>query len=196
MKYNSLETTAEQVLCFPAKLLDSLGKFEGVSTDIRKYLPVFDKKNHTYVLRSKAEQDPSWKQLIPYCVLRFGGHVFCYQRTPKGGESRLHGKYSLGVGGHINPGDIDYEESVARELDEEIDGLTAYRNNVVGMLYSEADSVSCVHFGVVHRLTLNDRNITPKASALTAGAFRDILWLKANADKFENWSQLVIGNLL
>lgn len=59
---------------------------------------------YQFVVRSIAEHDSSLKQIIPYCVVsNERGEVFVYER--KGSESRLHGFYSLGIGGHINDGD-------------------------------------------------------------------------------------------
>jgi predicted NUDIX family phosphoesterase len=73
-----------------------------------------------FVDRAQAEQNPSWKQWIPYCMLRCGPWssifssattsdiesergVFLVQRTKKGGEARLHESWSIGLGGHIEP---------------------------------------------------------------------------------------------
>ncbi len=105
----------EEVLVFPSRLLDELGPFEGISTEIERYLPTFLHPEHLrYIPRSLAEDDPSHKQLIPYVVLRSGDEVFCYTRGKKGGEQRLHDRWSLGVGGHIcredgDEGQIAYE---------------------------------------------------------------------------------------
>src|SRR2546428_2625653 len=55
--------------------------------------------------RAGVEEDPSFKQIIPYLLVRHRGRLFLVQRSTEGGETRLHGKYSIGVGGPINPGD-------------------------------------------------------------------------------------------
>ena len=57
--------------------------------------------------RAEAETDPSWKQLIPYLVLRDGERIFLMRRTKAGGDERLHDRYTIGVGGHVNPEDGD-----------------------------------------------------------------------------------------
>src|SRR5580700_2632899 len=85
-----------------------------------------------FIQRSKVEQDFRCKQIIPYVVLRlagpiadsFGDKFLLLRRTPKQGEKRLHDKYSLGIGGHINivdkaEGDV-LETGMRRELNEEI----------------------------------------------------------------------------
>ena len=58
-----------------------------------------------FVPRQAAEIDPSLKQIIPYLVLRDGDCIFLMKRTRAGGDARLHDLYSIGVGGHLNPGD-------------------------------------------------------------------------------------------
>ena len=62
----------------------------------------------TYLERPAAEEDPSHKQLIPYVVVRDGERVFLMERSDAGGDRRLHGKASIGVGGHLNP--VDHGE--------------------------------------------------------------------------------------
>src|SRR5262245_66513838 len=56
-----------------------------------------------FVERERAERTPAWKQLIPYCVVAADERVLLMRRRAKGGEARLYGKLSIGVGGHINP---------------------------------------------------------------------------------------------
>src|SRR5688572_3846683 len=56
-----------------------------------------------FVERARGEETPAWKQAIPYCVVADEERVLLMKRRAKGGEARLHGKLSIGVGGHINP---------------------------------------------------------------------------------------------
>lgn len=73
------------------------------------------------------EEDPSYKQLISYCLLENEhGEILVYERLSGGGEARLHGQSSIGVGGHMN--DVPGAESInevlrvnaQRELEEEV----------------------------------------------------------------------------
>src|SRR2546426_4017693 len=75
--------------------------------------------------RASMEEDPSFKQIIPYLIVRHRGRLFLVQRSTEGGETRLHGKYSIGVGGHINRGDVEgaldvIAAGLKRELEEEL----------------------------------------------------------------------------
>src|SRR5256712_12651972 len=75
--------------------------------------------------RASAEEDPSLKQIIPYLIVRHRGRLFLVQRSTEGGETRLHGKYSIGVGGHTNPSDGEGAQDVIstglkRGVEEEV----------------------------------------------------------------------------
>src|SRR5262249_549141 len=118
----------ERVLCFERTLFERLGVFQGLSLEVEKYLPVVTSPaNLTYLNRSEAEQDPRYKQLIPYVLLICEDQVLRYRRGRGGQETRLHGFYSIGVGGHISDEDhglfskgIGYQDGMRRELREEV----------------------------------------------------------------------------
>jgi predicted NUDIX family phosphoesterase len=167
---------------------------------------ILDPKNLSWLDRDKAEKDPSFKQLIPYCLLTRGREVFCYQRSPKGGESRLHGLWSIGCGGHVNPVDNKpgmnetYDSAFCREMYEEVGlVLTGPRYKlapVVGLLYDPSNEVGKVHFGVVHQFDVG-WNTPLKATdpALVNGQWLHRVDLVARKGEFESWSQLVINGL-
>lgn len=48
------------------------------------------------------------RHLIPYMPVTSNGKIALYARTPKGTESQLHGKLSIGFGGHIELSDCAY----------------------------------------------------------------------------------------
>ena len=64
--------------------------------------------------------DPEWQQVIPYLLMRDGERLFLMQRTKAGGDARLHDRYSLGIGGHLNPEDGGVLEGLRREFREEM----------------------------------------------------------------------------
>src|SRR5580693_4181621 len=120
--------TEEKVLCFKRKLLEELGVFQGISIEVEKYLPVVSASaNICYINRSEAELDRNHKQLIPYVLLICNDRILRYRRGKGGQETRLHGLYSVGVGGHISEedhglfsSDRGYQEGMRRELMEEV----------------------------------------------------------------------------
>jgi predicted NUDIX family phosphoesterase len=115
--------TEERVLCFQRKLLEELGVFQGLSLEIGKYLPVVTaSSNILYLNRSDAEQDKRYKQLIPYVLVICHDRILRYRRGKGGQETRLHGLYSVGIGGHIAEEDSGlfskgpgYHEGMRRE---------------------------------------------------------------------------------
>jgi predicted NUDIX family phosphoesterase len=121
------QTHSERVLVVPGAELDRLGRFQGFCGDADRYLgALLVPELMEYRPRSEVEEDPSYKQIIPYVVFRCEDAVFCYTRGKSQGEARLHRRRSLGVGGHVSEADADgrkgfeaYELALRRELDEE-----------------------------------------------------------------------------
>ena len=101
------EVLTERVLVVPTELFHSLGHFQGFSSEVDRYLDVLLSPEHTsYRPRQEVEEDPGYKQLIPYVIFRHrdaGGRqtIFQYTRGTGMGEGRLHRKQSVGIGGHI-----------------------------------------------------------------------------------------------
>ena len=97
----------EQILVVPTSVFHGLGHFQCFSTEVDRYLEELLSPEHTtYRPRPEMEQDPSFKQLIPYVIFRYTdtagvAHVFQYTRGKGQGEGRLHSKRSIGIGGHI-----------------------------------------------------------------------------------------------
>src|SRR6266704_864085 len=99
--------TEERVLCFERKLLEKVGIFQGLHTEVGKYLPVVTSSSElVYLNRSEAEQDKRYKQLIPYVLVICNDKILRYRRGKGGQETRLHGLYSVGIGGHISDEDL------------------------------------------------------------------------------------------
>ena len=153
--------------------------------------------------RSTVEDDPSFKQLIPYVILQaeIDGqtHVFQYTRGKGQGEKRLHALRSIGIGGHISREDADgddlYRSGMMRELTEETMINTNYTEELVGFIFDDTSPVGRVHLGVVHRLVLDSPEAQARESGLTDSGFISVSDMKAELDRFETWSQLCLVNL-
>src|SRR6266516_3686697 len=154
---NGRMATEERVLCFERKLLDELGAFQGLSLEVEKYLPVLTSSSRLiYMNRSDAEQDRRYKQLIPYVLIICHGKILRYRRGRGGQETRLHGLYSVGIGGHISEEDhelfssgLGYQEGMRRELMEEV-AIEEVKEAAVAVINDDSTEVGYVHFGVVH----------------------------------------------
>jgi predicted NUDIX family phosphoesterase len=148
-----------------------------------------------FVARGPAEEDPTRKQVIPYGVVVHGDEVFLFRRTARGAEARLHGKTSIGVGGHINPEGVPpaglVEAGLRRELEEELafDGPYGYRP--VGLLNDDTQPVGRVHMGIVYLVTASSRGVRVREEDLLEGGFAPAGSLGALRESMETWSRLV-----
>ena len=152
----------------------------------------------TYLRRPLAEDDPSHKQLIPYVVVRDGDRVFLMERTDAGGDRRLHGKASIGVGGHLNPvddGDDALMAGLRREWDEELVAEWTPEFRLVGLLNDDSNPVGAVHLGVVFAVEADGRAVDVREREKLSGAFVAPDALNAAWDRLETWSQLVASAL-
>jgi predicted NUDIX family phosphoesterase len=194
--------TEERVLCFERKLLEDLGVFQGLSLDVEKYLPVvIASKNITYRNRSEAELDRRYKQLIPYALVICNGKILRYRRGKGGGEKRLHGLYSVGVGGHISEEDnglfaeaVGYHDSMRRELMEEV-AIEGAKDVAVALINDDSTDVGYVHFGVVHVLEVSNENVAGSRSGILAPEFVPIADATKDLSEYESWSRFCLEQL-
>ena len=145
----------ERLTTIPSSLLESLGSFRGVIGFDPKYLPILNPDNFITVPRSKAEDDPSFKQLVVYFTVRDGFDYLTYWRGKAKGDARLHAKFSFGFGGHINEGDVSPLAALARELKEEIEGLVE-RILFRGLINDDSDPIGRVHLGLFYEVQMSD----------------------------------------
>lgn len=196
----------EQILVVPTRVFHELGHFQGFSTEVDRYLEELLSPEHTtYRPRPEMEQDPSFKQLIPYVIFRYTDpagiiHVFQYTRGKGQGENRLHSKRSIGIGGHISSVDADadlnpYQEGMRRELEEEVEIATPYRDTLAGLINDDLTDVGKVHLGIVHVCDVEQPNIFPREDDIAMCGFEPVEKLLAEIDGFETWSQISLKAL-
>ena len=167
--------------------------------DLRGLLARIGAHGH-FVPRSPAERDPSLKQIIPYLIVSHGEDVLGLRRLARQTEARLHDKFSIGVGGHINPPDVAgpdvLAEGLRRELNEELDVRADYDVALAGYINDDANEVGAVHFGLVYRVVLGNRDVAVRETELMEGRFYTLDELAALRGRIETWSQLVFDALL
>jgi predicted NUDIX family phosphoesterase len=195
--------TEEKVLCFERSLLEDLGLFQGLSLEVGKYLPVVTSAQHlVYLNRSDAEQNRRYKQLIPYVLLICQGRILRYQRGKLGGEKRLHGLYSVGIGGHISEEDSGlfsskaggYQEGMRRELMEEV-AIDEVNDTAVAVINDDSTEVGYVHFGVVHVVSLQTEEIATRRSGINSPEFVSLADAVKDLSAYESWSRFCLENL-
>ncbi len=142
--------------------------------------------------RPQAEEDPTFRQIIPYAITSYQGQVFLMRRTKGGGEARLHNLYTLGVGGHINPEDVGanpVNDGLRRELLEEA-GVSSYSARPLGFIVMEDSAVSLVHAGIVFWVEALDEPKVMEVDKLE-GQLATLDEIRAIYDGLEGWSKLV-----
>ncbi|WZO95923.1 phosphoesterase [Isosphaeraceae bacterium EP7] len=194
----------ERVLIVPGAELDRLGRFQGFSADVDRYLGALLAPGLAeFRARREVEDDPGFKQIIPYVVFRAGDLVFAYTRGGSGGEARLRKLRSLGVGGHVAEEDADgrgtleaYEIALRRELDEEVKVDSPGRLSRIGLINDDSTPVGRVHLGVVHLYELDRPEVIPLEDSLADPVFLPVVDLPALSAEFETWSQVCIEAFL
>jgi predicted NUDIX family phosphoesterase len=145
--------------------------------------------------RPEAEADTTVKQLIPYLVLRDADRIFLMQRTRAGGDARLHDHYSIGVGGHMNPGDDSLLLCLQREWGEELVADFVPEFEFLGLLNDDEVEVGRHHLGVVYLADAAGRPVAVRETDKLTGAFEPIEVVRTVYDRMETWSQLVLDAL-
>ena len=195
--------TVEQVLAVPVSEIPFNG--DGFhKANIAGVEALLNSGKTVFLPRPEAELDTTHKQLIPYSILSYQGKVLVYERGGKGGESRLHAKLSVGIGGHINPidggdGAFDlqgYENAVLRELKEELSfDYNFAGRSIRGFINDNSNPVGQVHLGVVEVFELKSDVASPLEPAIVNPRFVDISELHSLRERLEGWSQIALDNI-
>jgi predicted NUDIX family phosphoesterase len=149
-----------------------------------------------YYPRPAAESDRSLKQIIPYLVLRDRDRIFLMKRTKAGGDARLHDHYTIGVGGHMNPGDGSILGGLAREWREELEADFLPEFVFVGLLNDDTVDVGVHHLGVVYLAEAAGRSVAVRETHKLSGSFEPIDVVMHVYDRLETWSQLALQSVI
>lgn len=153
----------------------------------------------TSACRYKAEVNPSFKQVIPYVIIRDKqGRTFVTRRL--GGDARLTGSHSLGTGGHIDEGE-DIHTGMYRELQEEagLDLKNIFTTRLVGYILDSSSEVNSVHLGLVFICIVNDPDkVFSHESDKLEGSWMtsDKIAKLYKKNKLESWSEIVYENVM
>ena len=192
-------TASEQVLCVRREEMFPDGAWHGfVSTDLERFQKVI-RERHSFRRRAEVEDDPSYQQIIPYIVFRHDGHYFLTHRLRASSEKRLRKQYSLGIGGHINPGDLmggdPVLDGLKREWQEEVAYEGRFEARLIGLLNEDSSPVSKVHLGVVFLLDGDSPNIAIRETNKLAGELLTLDEMRIYYLGMESWSQIVYDRL-
>jgi len=185
----------ERVFVVPRFAVPGGCDWYGLRTDDLAAFVEAVERTGTYEARAAMERDPSYKQIISYLVLRDGPRWFLMQRTAAGGDERLHHRYSIGVGGHLNPGDGGLFGGLRREWAEELDAAFVPEFELVALLNDDTTDVGSVHLGAVYVADAGGRPVGIRETHKLSGAFADEAAVVAIADRMESWSRLTFDFL-
>ena len=190
----------EQILAIPTENVWNILNYQEKGVIKALGVDIMDKLLLHGVFRPRniLEEDPSYKQIIPYAVICYGNEVYMFRRLNKQTEARLHNKCSLGVGGHMNPYgdkiDIDYlHHELEREMHEEVklgEGCEIVDMKPVGFINDDLSEVGKVHLGVLYHITVSNNHIEINETEKMTGEWVTISDLAKYYSNMETWSQL------
>ncbi|MCX7554907.1 hypothetical protein OS175_13590 [Marinicella sp. S1101] len=194
----------QHIICTASELVSTKIKGDGF---IKTNEQIFDLNQLWIGPRPHLEEDENFKQIIPYVILSYQGKIAVYQRTKKGGESRLHNLNSIGFGGHIDAFDLAYdtqgvinldktiETSAQREIDEELIVSEIISKTHLGYILDNSNPVGRVHIGVVERWELASPEVRSNEDQIKVLGLFELDAIKALDEAMENWSEHIVNGL-
>jgi len=186
----------EKVLAVPRNLIESALKQGFFRDDASDLIGTIGERS-VFLDRKLAEEDRSHKQIIPYIVITHDNRFLVYRRTSKQGEKRLHNKFSLGFGGHINDGDHGGRPetnlilaALVRELNEEVYIPSVQQLSVVGFLNDDSNPVGQVHLGVAILVEAANDRFSVNEPEMIEAQWTDCEGIEKILPTLESWSQL------
>jgi predicted NUDIX family phosphoesterase len=167
---------------------DGLDRYQRVIRESSFFMP-----------RAEVEDDPAYQQVIPYVVFRHGERYFLTRRLRASSEKRLRQQYSLGVGGHINPGDLDagdpINDGLKREWEEEVSYSGSFDAHLLGLINDDSSPVSKVHLAVVFLVDGDRPEIAIRETDKLSGELLTLQEMRIFYLEMESWSQIVYDHL-
>ena len=157
-------------------------------------------QNGLFRKRSELEQDPSFKQVIPYAIISNNESFCLFKRTSGQTKKRLHNKFSLGVGGHMNPGNSKESNEqylineLKRELFEEVkllNGCLIEDIEFIGFINDDTISVGRVHIGLLYNIHVSNKNVVINETDRMTADWIDKPDLAEFYEGMETWTKII-----
>ena len=191
----------EDVLVVPRELLFPDGEWMGFREQGLEELVDRIRQGYRFRPRAEAESDPCEPQVIPFVLFRHQDRYFLTERLRRSSERRLRKLYSLGIGGHINPEDVEgaadpIDAGLRREWEEEVayEGAVAYR--LIGAINDASTEVGRVHLGLIYLLEGDRGQIAIREVDKLAGELLQLDEMRRHYLNMESWSQLIFDHLV
>ena len=156
-------------------------------------------QNGLFLRRSELEEDDSFKQIIPYAIISNNESFYLFRRTSRQTEKRLHNKFSLGVGGHMNPNDsMETKEQylvdeLKRELIEEVkllNGCLIEDIEFIGFINDDTISVGSVHIGLLYNIHVSNKEVYINETDKMTADWIDKSKLAEFYEGMETWTKI------
>jgi len=156
-------------------------------------------QNGQFLRRSELEEDPSFKQIIPYAIITNKDSFYLFKRTSGQAEKRLHNKFSLGVGGHMNPhNSMESKEQylideLKRELYEEVrllNGCLIEDIEFIGFINDDTIPVGRVHIGLLYNIHVSNKEVYINETDKMTADWIDKSDLPEFYEGMETWSKI------
>jgi predicted NUDIX family phosphoesterase len=194
-----MSVATEQVLCVKREDMFPDGAWHGFVVDNLDRHQEVIREHHFFKPRAEVENDPAYQQIIPYVVFRHADRYLLTHRLRASSEKRLRKQYSLGVGGHINPGDLGAGDPILdglkREWQEEVVYDGRFEARLLGFLNEDSSPVSKVHLGVVFLVEGDSPSISIREVDKLAGELFTLEEMRIYYLAMESWSQIVYDRL-
>ena len=167
--------------------------------------------------RNELEEDHSFKQIIPYAVIsnkepeprswrdklrgvRQSQSFYLFRRTSGQTEKRLHNKFSLGVGGHMNPSNSKESDEqylineLKRELSEEVrllNGCLIEDIEFIGFINDDTIPVGRVHIGLLYNIRVSNKNVVINETDRMTADWIDKHDLAEFYKGMETWTKII-----
>lgn len=148
----------------------------------------------------EIENDETFKQIIPYFLIKNKDKYFSSRRKSSGGDNRAHGKVLIGFGGHLRKEDIKgpMKDWLKREFEEEIQANEIQNISFAGIVNDDSDAtngIGKVHFGLVFIVKTEEKVEMKEKEKFEEGSFKNVDELKKLQPDMESWSQLITQTL-
>ncbi len=158
-------------------------------------------QNGVFRKRKELEEDPSYKQIIPYAIISFVESFYLFKRTSKQTEKRLHNKLTLGVGGHMNPRNTTEPKDqylineLKREFFEEVKLINACiieDIEFIGFINDDTISVGTVHIGLLYNIHVSNKDVHINETDKMSASWIEKVKLANFYEGMETWTKITI----
>jgi predicted NUDIX family phosphoesterase len=162
------------------------------------------RKEHEWIERDEAlENNKNYRQVIPYCLVQHSetGLFLLSKRTDKQQEKRLHNKYSIGIGGHIEQGEYTHcpiETTSEKELLEETGCCIGHSNSInefQGIILSDGKDIDDVHVGCLYHVITSENELTNE-DGKHEHQWANMRMLLHHYNDMESWSKIVFDDYI